>query len=537
MCQATKLANRSLAILAIVAQFRDNFIDNNDYNLSGSLTICVNHKVEIFIWKDGEQKGPFSPTALAGSLRLGSIPPETPAWTRSDPTWRSVGEILKSFVDPKPLIPATPKIVPVRLQRDQTASSESALPKPVSLPAIGLATAAIVCVLFIFVLSRPSGTRFPPPAPSDQRGGNVTASASSRGNETPSPAVGVRWAISIDEAENCVLMARSDDGSGTAFIAMDGDKNYVYTNVHVASSRSLEFSNFRGRKVSVSAQGQVVGKPVNLSDESGVDIVRFPLLESPEFSLRFASREIIEKRPEVWTLGDSGGERILKSLRGNIKGVGPAKIEVDCEFIQGNSGGPIVTSRGEVVGIASYMKTNQTIWAKGTEQEIRRIAWIPGRDYVWIKTSLDELAEERALVEECYFTSALLWVISQLETAEDGFHLPDNLPEDAQAILAMTAEHPFRNGLDEISKALTESAQTGASTSSNQHLEFVRFFDSCSAFQENQLDKAERKVLSSYWRKEMDLMLKLHRETLEGFQKQSARYRESGRIGGTLNDG
>jgi Trypsin-like peptidase domain/GYF domain 2 len=512
-------------------------IDKNDYNLSGFLTNSVDQRVEIFIWRDGGQRGPFSPTALAGSIRLGSIPPETPAWTRSDPTWRSAAEVLKSFDDPKPSILTTPKAVPVpHLQRGQSASSESNLPRPVSLPAIGLATAAIFCVLLIFVLSWPSGTSSLPPAPRDQRGANVTASAPSKGNETPSPAVGVRWAISIEEAEKCVLMARSDDGSGTAFIAMDGDKSYVYTNVHVASSRSLEFSDFRGRTVSVSPQGQVVGKPVNLSDEPGIDIVRFPLIESPEFSLRFASREIVEKRPEVWTLGDSGGERILKTLRGHVKGVGPAKIEVDCEFIQGNSGGPIVTSRGEVVGIASYMTTDQTIWAKGTEQEIRRIAWIPGRDHIWIETSLDQLANERALVQECNVNSALIWSISRLETTEEGFQPPDDFPEGAQALLTMTIGHPLRNGLDEIGEILTESTRAGGSTQYAQHLEFVRFFDSCSAIQESQLDKTERKVRSSFWRKELDKMLKQHRDLLEFFQRQSVRYRESGRIGGTLND-
>lgn len=497
----------------------------------------MNEKAEIFIWRDNGQKGPFSPTALAGSIRLGSIPPETPAWTRSDPTWRSAAEILKNFPDPKPSGLTAPKVVPVsRLRRGESTPARPALARPVSLPGIGLAAAGIVCFLLICSLSRPSGNGSVQSTPHDQRGENVTTSAPAKIAETLPPAATGRWAISIEEAEKCVLMARSDEGSGTAFIAADGGKCYVYTNVHVASSGALEFSDFRGRTVQVSSQGQVVGKPVSLSDEPGIDIVRFPLIESPEFSLRFASRETIEKRPEVWTLGDSGGERILKTLRGHVKGVGPAKIEVDCEFIQGNSGGPIVTSRGEVVGIASYMRTNQTIWAKGTEQEIRRIAWIPGRDHAWIKASLDELAEERALVRECNVNSALLWTISRLQTAEDGFHLPDNLPKDAQELLAMTTGHPLRNNLDKINKTLTQSAHAGAATQYTRHQEYVQFFDSCGAFQESQLDKTERKVRSSFWRKELDQTLKEHRELLELFQKQSTRYRESGRVGGTLND-
>ena len=403
---------------------------------------------------------------------------------------------------------------------------------------IRLAAAIIVGILLIILLSQPSKIDSRPRAADRSNTESATIDEPEQGANAQAPADSVRLALSIDEAEKCVLMVRSEDAAGTAFIAKDGETFYVYTNVHVASSRSLEFSDFRGKYVAVSSQGQVVGKPNNFSlvHEPGIDIVRFPLLESPEFSLRFANREIIEKRPEVWTLGDSGGEAILKTLRGHIKGVGPARIEVDCEFIQGNSGGPIITSLGEVVGIASYLQADQTIWAKGTEQEIRRYAWIPGREHIWINTSADELVEEGKLVQECNVNSALLWIITQLKTAEDGFHISEKLSDDAQALLEMTKEHPLRTGLDDVDKALTESVRAGADIQSTAHIEFVRFFDSCVAFQESQLDKAERKIRSSFWRNELDQMLDDHRKLLEFFEKQTAKYRELGQVGKSLKD-
>lgn len=499
----------------------------------------MKEKAEIFIWKDGGQLGPFSPSVLANSIRLGRVSPETPAWTLEDPTWRTAAKILGKYTKSEQSLlqkqlspPSSP------LPNNESESPDPAHSTPASFMEIGLAAAIIVGALLFLLISQPSKTNSDPQSVDRSNEANTIVNEPKQSVETPTPPDSVRSAVSIDEAEKCVLMVRSEDGAGTAFIAKDGESCYVYTNVHVASSKSLEFSDFRGKSVAVSSQGQVVGKPVNLSlvNELGIDIVRFPLLESQEFSLRFASRETIEKRPEVWTLGDSGGVGILKTLRGHIKGVGPTRIEVDCEFIKGNSGGPIVTSQGEVVGIASYLTADKTIWAKGTEQEIRRYAWIPGRDHVWINTSADELVEEGELVEGCNINSALLWTISHLKTADDGFHLPDKLPEDAQALLAMTQKHPLRTGLDDLDKALTESARSGAAMQHASHQEFVRFFDSCSAFQENQLDKAEREVRSSFWRNELNQMLKEHRRLLEFFQKQTARYRELGQVGETLND-
>jgi hypothetical protein len=493
---------------------------------------------EIFIWRDGREMGPFSPTALSGSIRLGNISPKTPAWTRSDPTWRSAAEILKSFHDTQSPCSTAALITQVkRSPRKEAVSTDNVASDHEALLKIGLVTTAIAGVLLITIFAGSTGST----PPKSRDAGREVVPDSTVGNNAvtpskPTPAINGRWAVTIEEAEKCVLMALSAEGSGTAFIAMDDGKYYVYTNVHVASSKTLEFSNFRGNMVAVDGLGQVVGVSSRQGAEPGIDIVRFPLLEEPEFSLRFANRDMIEKKPVVWTLGDSGGERILKTLQGRIKGVGPAKIEVDCEFIQGNSGGPIVTSSGEVVGIASYMTTNQSIWARGTEQEIRRIAWIPGREHAWISITADELAEEKSLVEGCWTTTQLLWVISELETAGDGFHLPDDLPEMAHTLLATTAGHPLRSGVDEIRKNLESSKGAGDVAEQQTHREFVRFFDSCGAFQKSQLEKAEKGVRSTFWRNELDGKMGVHREILQMFRDRVKKYSETGQLGESLED-
>jgi S1-C subfamily serine protease len=499
--------------------------------------------LEFFVWKDGKEQGPFSSASLHTAMRLGSIAPETPVWTNQDPTWRSVAEMLKT-------LPLNEGVTEQELPHVSTA--------PASLPSgrsilksgnessiqshqlkIGLAVVAGFGLILILLVSRISLNSSSNSQEPQRPEGAKTHNEDNNGDPAlpRDPEVSdLRIAVTIDEAEKCVLMARSGDSSGTAFIAVDKGKRYVYTNVHVASYRNLEFSDFRGQTVSVSPKGEVVGVRVGTNQEPGIDIVRFPLISSTDYALRFASRTTIEKRPHVWTLGDSGGESILKTLPGSIKGVGPSKIEVDCEFIQGNSGGPIVTSSGEVCGIASYMTTNQTIWAKGTEQEVRRMAWIPGTNHLWTNTSLDQLEDERLLVENCLNTSAILWILLNLQTADSGFLIPEDFPEEPEEVedfLAAVSPHPLID-FDRISKSLAELKKSGKSSHEMQHSEFVRFFDKCSDYQEFQLDEAERKVRSSFWGKSLHLRTEDHKELLDLFKNKSAKFRESGQVGDIL---
>jgi hypothetical protein len=350
------------------------------------------------------------------------------------------------------------------------------------------------------------------------------------------PAKGGKTAISVVDSEHCVLMARTEIGSGTAFIASDSGRAYVYTNVHVASANNLAFTDFRGAPIPVDKQGEVVGLTDSETDEPGIDIVRFPLIHSPELALQFATRSRIEQKPEVWTLGDSGGQSILLTLKGRIKGVGPSKIEVDCEFVQGNSGGPIITAEGEVVGIASYMTIDPSIWAKGTQQEIRRIGWIPGKNFHWQSTSAAALAAERGNVINCLVTSDLMIVIGLLEAGKTGFNFPKDMPEEAGKVMAMAENHPLRKGIEETSRTIQALSKKGGLSWIAAHREYVRFFNSCVAYQTSQIDKTANTVKSSFWRNQLESKMQAHREILTNFQSKAKRFETTGRENSTLSN-
>lgn len=489
---------------------------------------------EIFIWRNGKKEGPISPRALEGAIRLGSIPAKTPAWTRNNPEWRTAAEILKSYSF---LVIEHSRSAPSLLNPSPSSShlaraDQRGLKPNSSAPWWALGVGVVVaCLLFLFLFMRhPNSVR----APYGNHQEPVESIHRSTEDEITKPSPRVEpdsegmTANSVETSEHCVLMARTDKGCGTAFIVSENGRPYVYTNVHVASANTLNFTDFRGVPVQVESQGEVVSMSDSSRGETGIDIVRFPMIEPPKLLLKFASRPEIELKPDVWTLGDSGGESILKTLKGHITGVGPSKIEVDCEFIQGNSGGPIVTKEGQVVGIASYMTSNQSVWTKDTKQEVRRFAWIPGRDFHWTSTTSADLANEQVLVRNCLITNDLMLVISILEARKVGFHYPDNMPDVAHQVIALAKNHPLWSGIAETNRAVLSLSEEKNPSWAQSHREYARFYQSCVEYQQSQLEKAEKTIRSSFWKNELNLRIEDQRQSLENFRVHLKRYEEGG---------
>ena len=478
----------------------------------------MNEKPEIFFWKDGRKQGPISLMALDGAVNMGGLSPDTPAWTGKDREWKTASAVLRQYSQ---YLPDEASIGPAMAAKVSPAPARQAKVSAKSPQWIfGVGVAVIFGLpLFLLFIHLKRGEK----ARDGEPGREASVST-------------VRSATSLFEAEQCVLMVRTEEGAASAFIAMEGESAYVYTNVHAASSKNVVFSDFRGNPVRVGSKAEVVSDNGLSGNDTGVDIVRFPVIEAPALALSFATRELIEEKPPVWTLGDSGGESILRSLSGRIKGVGPYKIEVDCEFIQGNSGGPIVTAEGKVVGIASYMTANQSIWAKGTEQEVRRIGWIPGNSYTWRETTADELAQERSIVDDCMFTNYLLLIISVLEITGTGLQVPEDCPEEVDEFMSLESTHPLRVGIEQTSRSVLATSGSEGSVKMTKVREYQRFFRSCAEYQTSTLDRATKTIKSAFWGKEMQKNLEYHLETLENFKTQLKRFEESGGEGRSLTD-
>ncbi|MEO8616760.1 MAG: hypothetical protein ABI600_16580 [Luteolibacter sp.] len=181
------------------------------------------------------------------------------------------------------------------------------------------------------------------------------------------------------------------------------------------------------------------------------------------------------------------------------------------------------------------MTANQSVWAKNTEQEVRRFAWIPGRDFYWTSTTTADLANEQVLVRNCLITSDLMLVISLLETGKAGFHYPGNMPDVAHQVIALAKNHPLWSGMAETNRAVLALSEEKNPSWAQSHREYARFYQSCVEYQQSQLEKAEKTIRSSFWRNELNSRIENQRQNLESFQLQLKRYEGAGDVDTSLS--
>lgn len=192
-----------------------------------------------------------------------------------------------------------------------------------------------------------------------------------------------------------LVIIKTDSGSGSGFIAKANDKIYVYTNAHVLCGTP---GGFTSKIVSVkTASGRLIPTPtdVELSEikdatsESGLeDVARFPIaLQEGESAYEIGELDSnTAMTSKVTAYGNSLGGDVVTSLPGQILGLGTDRVEVSCEIVPGNSGGPVVLDQTKkVIGISSYLTNGQRdIWAKDTQfSQVRRFALRPEKVTKW----------------------------------------------------------------------------------------------------------------------------------------------------------
>ena len=163
-----------------------------------------------------------------------------------------------------------------------------------------------------------------------------------------------------------VLIKGDNDSQGTGFLLQHLGKAYLVTNAHVVRGSS-----------SIGAV-HVDGRPIRVPDHmemaaDGRDLVRFHVPKAAGGLVR--TPKLLIGQP-CFALGNSGGLNVLTPLPGRMVGAGPKEIEVTCPFIPGNSGGPILSGSGHVLGVATYVARSQSAWwAQGTPfANVRRVA-------------------------------------------------------------------------------------------------------------------------------------------------------------------
>jgi len=144
--------------------------------------------------------------------------------------------------------------------------------------------------------------------------------------------------------DNAVKIIETDSGRGSGFLIKEGEQTYLMSNAHVlAGCKTFKALGMQGGELALSQYIEVAG--------DGRDLVRIPVKETT--GLRPAPT--IKIGEQILVMGNSGGARMVTQSRGEVLAVGPDRVEVSAAFIQGNSGGPVLNSKNEVVGVATYV--------------------------------------------------------------------------------------------------------------------------------------------------------------------------------------
>lgn len=179
--------------------------------------------------------------------------------------------------------------------------------------------------------------------------------------------------------------------SGSGFIA----GGWLYTNEHVIRDASkIVAKKLNGEiiKFTPPESGRTGGNANKLGDiwlqvAKDRDLARIKIADCPGLNI---TSNIVDVGRKIWTFGNSDGGGVVTRLQGEIIGVGPDRIEVDIPFVQGNSGGAILTGEGNVCAVATYAIINKdkNNWVKnGTRfNEVRRFC-LTLNDVQWAEIS------------------------------------------------------------------------------------------------------------------------------------------------------
>lgn len=199
-------------------------------------------------------------------------------------------------------------------------------------------------------------------------------------NDRPSTPHSSAFEIAKDKL--AVIVAGNKTGTG--FLLRDGKRTFLFTNLHVVSDTPfVRATRLNGQEIRLGAPDYARNR----------DLARFEVVgDYPAFVIETNIPDIGEP---IVILGNSDGRGVVTELRGRVLGVGPSEIEVDAQFVTGNSGSPVLNRDGKVVGIASYLKDcrNAADWSKtGTRfNGIRRFALRP-RGILWYRPKLNASA-------------------------------------------------------------------------------------------------------------------------------------------------
>ncbi|WP_372845354.1 serine protease [Pontiella sp.] len=237
--------------------------------------------------------------------------------------------------------------------------------------------------------------------------------------------------VSFSDIDRSIVFVETGEAAGSAFVASVDGKIYIISNQH----------NFLGAtKLALRAMHGGLLEFDSFEFCKTRDLVRFGLKAGQAKGLT-----VLQLAPDAPGIGDkivvygnSAGGNVATELKGEVLGVGPADIEVNAAIVPGNSGSPILDTKGRVLGVATYVtyalkfqgdKESKNIF-KGTRfGKARRYGVrIPSDDWV--------AADLRAYLEQTYRLTDTKNYLEILNTLVMYWNGDDDYEESAKRIMS-----------------------------------------------------------------------------------------------------
>lgn len=191
-----------------------------------------------------------------------------------------------------------------------------------------------------------------------------------------------------------MVLIDTGNGKGSGFFAHMNGRSYLITNGNVvAGARRIQCTSSDGKRFAFE-KGRI-----ELAEDR--DLVRFAI-DSDRCLELAKDAPGIDSRIFAYENGD--GDGVVTKLEGKVLGLGPKEIEVSAAFIAEDSGGPILNSQGEVVGVATYNTPDSNIaeWIKDGNRSTtpRRTGMRLDGSIHWTSVPLDQFQRQSATIEE-----------------------------------------------------------------------------------------------------------------------------------------
>ncbi|MGB8353564.1 MAG: serine protease [Chthoniobacteraceae bacterium] len=175
----------------------------------------------------------------------------------------------------------------------------------------------------------------------------------------------------IKTYHNSLVFASGKEGAGSGFIATLGNANFLFTNAHVeAGITGVKFKSLDGTDLQAGEASIAVGEDVFCMALQG-NSKPFEIMQGVDANASIGDAVVV--------LGNAEGGGVVNTIIGKIVGIGPNLVEIDAQFVPGNSGSPIIHIKtGKVIGVATYSVTrkyNVTTNEKMRKPEIRRFGY------------------------------------------------------------------------------------------------------------------------------------------------------------------